>query len=249
MPAIQPQCLQHWLPCFQELDDRRKFLEALSEKYTVSGIPEPGPMAELPPLPEEEAILVIQVVMHCISRDSQWAVACSASILSSQFLGNSARHCAVLVQNPAAASKPDGCHMRQCRPCVVGRQSCWTRGRAAAGCSGAPDSCDEPRSGSRLAACRNVCEEAIQLLQHGPSRRGSLSSSLSCASAPTAAQLAALVSAEVHCVMQANERGRQARDRARIMRTIKRQRQLEDRRARAGLVGASFPLLCACQSA
>ena len=59
-PQVLPG-LQRWLPCFQELDDRRKFLEALSEKYTMSGIPEPGPMAELPPLPEEEAILVIQV--------------------------------------------------------------------------------------------------------------------------------------------------------------------------------------------
>ena len=128
MHAIQPQCLplsplstaqsalsglpaphvlpglQPCLPCFQELDDRRKFLEALSEKYTVSGIPEPGPMAELPPLPEEEAVLVIQVGALCSSRDGQWAVACSASTISSQVLGNGALHCAMLVQNPAAAS-------------------------------------------------------------------------------------------------------------------------------------------------
>ena len=104
VPCQACRLRKRWLPCFQELDDRRKFLEALSEKYTVSGIPEPGPLAELPPLPEEEAILVIQVGVLCSSRDGQQAVACSASMLSSQVLGNGALHCAMLVQKPAAAS-------------------------------------------------------------------------------------------------------------------------------------------------
>ena len=93
--------LQRWLPCFQELDDRRKFLEALSEKYTVSGIPEPGPMVELPPLPEEEAILVIQVGVLCSGRDCQWAATCSASTLSSQVF--KLKCCIVSVQTLAAA--------------------------------------------------------------------------------------------------------------------------------------------------
>ena len=44
----------------QELEDRNKFLSALADKYTVSGPPEPGPLPELPPLPEDEAILLIQ---------------------------------------------------------------------------------------------------------------------------------------------------------------------------------------------
>ncbi len=98
LPGLQP-----WLPCFQELDDRRKFLEALSEKYTMSGIPEPRPMAELPPLPEEEAILVIQVGVLCSSRDGQWAAACSASTLSSQVSGKVCCIVQMLVQKPAAA--------------------------------------------------------------------------------------------------------------------------------------------------
>lgn len=44
----------------QELEDRNKFLEALADKYTVSGLPEPGPLPELAPLPEDEAIILIQ---------------------------------------------------------------------------------------------------------------------------------------------------------------------------------------------
>ena len=194
VPAIQPQCLQRWLPCFQELDDRRKFLEALSEKYTVSGIPEPGPMAELPPLPEEEAILVIQVVMLYSSRDGQWAVTCSASMLSSQALGNGGPH------KTAAMSLDLGAGLLHVAMSVRRPFVCYSMDQAGKDC----------------------CQAASAV-----------------PFAPTAAQLAALVSAEVYCVMQANERGRQARDRARIMRTIKRQRQLEDRRARAGLVGQS----------
>lgn len=44
----------------QELEDRNKFLAALADKYTVSGLAEPGPLPELAPLPEEEAIVLIQ---------------------------------------------------------------------------------------------------------------------------------------------------------------------------------------------
>lgn len=44
----------------QELEDRSKFLDALLEKYSVPGWPEPGPLPEMPPLPEDEAILLIQ---------------------------------------------------------------------------------------------------------------------------------------------------------------------------------------------
>lgn len=44
----------------QELEDRNKFLEALTDKYTVSGLPEPGPLPELAPLLEDEAIILIQ---------------------------------------------------------------------------------------------------------------------------------------------------------------------------------------------
>lgn len=44
----------------QELEDRNKFLGALADKYTVSGLPEPGPLPELAPLPEDEAIILIQ---------------------------------------------------------------------------------------------------------------------------------------------------------------------------------------------
>ena len=44
----------------QELEDRSKFLAALADKYTVSGLPEPGPLPELAPLPEDEAIMLIQ---------------------------------------------------------------------------------------------------------------------------------------------------------------------------------------------
>lgn len=44
----------------QELEDRNKFLAALADKYTVSGLAEPGPLPELAPLPEEEAIILIQ---------------------------------------------------------------------------------------------------------------------------------------------------------------------------------------------
>lgn len=48
------------LTCVQELEARDKFLNALAEKYSVGGIPEPGPMPEQPPLPEDEAIILIQ---------------------------------------------------------------------------------------------------------------------------------------------------------------------------------------------
>ena len=41
---------------------------------------------------------------------------------------------------------------------------------------------------------------------------------------------------EAIILIQANERGRQAREKALTMRTFKRQRQLEDRRARSGVV-------------
>ncbi len=44
----------------QELEDRNKCLAALADKYTVSGLAEPGPLPELAPLPEEEAIILIQ---------------------------------------------------------------------------------------------------------------------------------------------------------------------------------------------
>lgn len=44
----------------QELEERNKFLGALADKYTVSGLPEPGALPELAPLPEEEAIILIQ---------------------------------------------------------------------------------------------------------------------------------------------------------------------------------------------
>ena len=44
----------------QELEDRAKFLDALSEKYSVPGWPEPGPLPEMAPLPEDEAILLLQ---------------------------------------------------------------------------------------------------------------------------------------------------------------------------------------------
>ncbi|KAA6424958.1 MAG: IQ and AAA domain-containing 1-like [Trebouxia sp. A1-2] len=44
----------------KELEDRNKFLAALADKYTVSGLAEPGPLPELAPLPEEEAIILIQ---------------------------------------------------------------------------------------------------------------------------------------------------------------------------------------------
>ena len=44
----------------QELEDRNKFLEALTDKYMVSGLPEPGPLPELAPLLEDEAIILIQ---------------------------------------------------------------------------------------------------------------------------------------------------------------------------------------------
>ena len=44
---------------------------------------------------------------------------------------------------------------------------------------------------------------------------------------------------EAILLIQANERGRQARDRAQAMYTFKRQRQLEDRRARSGIVCSS----------
>ena len=42
----------------------------------------------------------------------------------------------------------------------------------------------------------HVCEEASHLLQHGLNSKGLLSSSLNCGLAPTAAELAALASAE-----------------------------------------------------
>ena len=41
---------------------------------------------------------------------------------------------------------------------------------------------------------------------------------------------------EAIVLIQANERGRHAREKAQTMRTFKRQRQLEDRRARSGVV-------------
>ena len=44
----------------QELENRNKFLEALADKYTVSGLPESGPLPELAPLLEDEAIVLIQ---------------------------------------------------------------------------------------------------------------------------------------------------------------------------------------------
>ncbi len=134
-----------------------------------------------------------------------------------------------------------------CRSCAIDRQSLWTCGRAAAGCSGAEHSCNEARSGSRPAARCKVCEEG-----HSSATASTEQERIATKQpqlrlvAPRAAKLAALVSAEVLYVMQANERGRQARDRARIMRTIKRQRQLEDRRARAGLVGRPS---CCCAPA
>ena len=49
-------------------------------------------------------------------------------------------------------------------------------------------------------------------------------------------ELAPLAEEEAIMLIQANERGRQARERAQTMRTFKRQRQLEDRRARSGVV-------------
>ena len=52
-------------------------------------------------------------------------------------------------------------------------------------------------------------------------------------------ELAPLPEDEAIILIQANERGRQARERAQTMRTFKRQRQLEDRRARSGVVRPS----------
>ena len=52
-------------------------------------------------------------------------------------------------------------------------------------------------------------------------------------------ELAPLPEDEAIILIQANERGRQARKRAQAMRTFKRQRQLEDRRARSGVVRSS----------
>lgn len=52
-------------------------------------------------------------------------------------------------------------------------------------------------------------------------------------------ELAPLPEDEAIVLIQANERGRQARERAQTMRTFKRQRQLEDRRARSGVVRPS----------
>lgn len=57
---MQASCLVVNQDIAQELEDRNKFLEALADKYTVSGLPEPGPLPELAPLPEDEAIILIQ---------------------------------------------------------------------------------------------------------------------------------------------------------------------------------------------
>lgn len=59
LPESHSLC-QGLLAGWQELEDRAKFLDALSEKYSVAGWPEPGPLPEQPPLPKDEAILLIQ---------------------------------------------------------------------------------------------------------------------------------------------------------------------------------------------
>ena len=74
----------------------------------------------------------------CSSTDGQWAATCSASMLSSQV--SRPVCCIVLLQKPSSGFEPDGCQVCHCRPCVVR-------------CSGAQDSCNEPRPGSRPAAC------------------------------------------------------------------------------------------------
>lgn len=54
----------------QELEDRARFLKKLIEKYAVPGMPAHGPLAELPPLSEEEAIQVRpKLIDVCIKLD------------------------------------------------------------------------------------------------------------------------------------------------------------------------------------
>ena len=60
MAFLTDKLLQPTSECQQELEDRAKFLDALSEKYNVAGWAEPGPLPEMPPLPEDEAILLLQ---------------------------------------------------------------------------------------------------------------------------------------------------------------------------------------------